>query len=70
MSRVLVAGGFCGGCSSGVICWCLGSLWTEMGCRCGARRRLADRLVMHGMVMDEMHHVFPGGGFSRLLGVC
>ena len=29
---------------------------------CGARSRLVDFLVMHGMVMDVTPHVFPGMG--------
>ena len=37
---------------------------------CGARSGLVDVGVMHGMVMDETLHVFPGGGVSELLRVC
>ena len=42
----------------------------EMGGTCGARSGLADVRVMHGMVMDETLHVFPGGGVGELLRVC
>ena len=70
VSRVLVAGGSCGGFSSRVLWWCLGGLWTEMGGMCGARSRLVDLWVMHGMVMDETQHVFLGGGVGELLSVC
>ena len=42
----------------------------EMGGACGARSWLADVWVMHGMVMDELLHVFPGGGVGELLRVC
>ena len=31
---------------------------------------LVDVWVMHGMVMDETLHVFPGGGFGELFRVC
>ena len=37
---------------------------------CGVRSRLVDLWVMHCMVMDEMQHVFPGGGGDELLRVC
>ena len=42
----------------------------EMGGACGARSGLVDVCVMHGMVMDETLHVFPGGGVAELLRVC
>ena len=42
----------------------------EMGCVCGARNGLVDVRVMHGMVMDETLHVFPGGGVGDLFRVC
>ena len=42
----------------------------EMGGVCGARSGLVDVSVMHGMVMDETLHVFPGGGVGELLRVC
>ena len=29
-----------------------------------------DVWVMHGMVMDETLHVFPGGGVGEFLRVC
>ena len=45
--------------------WCLGDLWMEMGGACGARSGLVDVWVMHGMVIDETLHVFPGGGGGR-----
>ena len=66
---VVVAGGSCCGARrpSGVLWWCLGGLRTEMGGGgCGARSRLVDFWVMHGMVMDETPHVFPGGGVGEL----
>ena len=37
---------------------------------CGARSGLVDVWVMHGMVIDETLHVFPGGGVVELLRVC
>ena len=40
------------------------------GDACGARSGLVDVWVMHGMVMDETLHVFPGGGVGELLRVC
>ena len=72
MPWVLVAGGSCGGASrpSGVLWWCLGGLPREMGGLCGARGRLVDFWVRHGMVMDETLHVFPGGGVGELFRVC
>ena len=70
MLWVLVAGGSCGGWPSGVLEWCLGGLWTEMGGVCGVRSRLVDFWVMQGMVMDETQHVLPGGGVVELLRVC
>ena len=42
----------------------------EMGGACGARSGLVDVWVMHGMVMDETLHVFPGGGVGELFRVC
>ena len=50
--------------------WCLGGLRMEMGGACGVRSGLVDVWVMHGMVMDETLHVFPGGGVGELLRVC
>ena len=50
--------------------WCLGGLQMGMGGACGARSGLADIWVMHGMVMDETLHVFPGGGVGELLRMC
>ena len=49
---------------------CLGGLRMDMGGVCGARSGLVDVWVMHGMVMDETLHVFPGGGVGELLRVC
>ena len=49
---------------------CLGGLQTEMGGACEARGGLVDVSVMHGMVMDETLHVFPGGGVGELHRVC
>ena len=46
-------GGSCGGCSPGVLWWCIAGLWTGMGGLCGARSRLVDLWVMHGMVRYE-----------------
>ena len=40
------------------------------GGACGARSGLVDVWVMHGMVMDETLHVFPGGGVGELFRVC
>ena len=54
----------------GALWWCLGDLWMEMGGACGARSGLVDVRVMHGMVMDETLHVFPGDGVGELLRVC
>ena len=54
----------------GTLWWCLGGLQMEMGGACGARSGLLDVWVMHGMVMDETLHVFPGGGVGELLRVC
>ena len=54
------------GCSGGVLEAC-GRRW---GGGCGARSRLVDFWVMHGMLMDETPHVFPGGGVSELFRVC
>ena len=42
----------------------------EMGGACGARSRLVDVWVMHGMIMDETLHLFPGSGVGELLRVC
>ena len=36
---------------------------------CGARSGLVDISVMHGMVMNERMHVFPGGGVGELFRV-
>ena len=36
----------------------------------GARSGLVDFWVMHGMVMDETLHEFPGGGVRELFHVC
>ena len=69
----LLRGGSCGGARrpSGVLWWCLGGLRTEIGGGgCGARSRLVDFRVMHGMVMDETPHVFPGAGVGELFRVC
>ena len=54
----------------GVLWWCLGGLWMEMGGVCGARSELVDVWVMHGMVMDETLHVFPGGWVGELFRGC
>ena len=42
----------------------------EMGGVFGGQSGLLDVLVMHGMVMDETLHVFPGGGVGELFRVC
>ena len=42
----------------------------EMGGVRGARSGLVDVWVMHGMVLDETLHAFPGGGVGELLRVC
>ena len=60
------------GCETGLgaLWWCLGDLWMETGGACGVRSGLVDVWVMHGMVMDETLHVFPGGGVGELFRVC
>ena len=60
------------GCETGLgaLWWCLGDLWMETGGECGAWSGLVDVWVMHGMVMDETLHVFPGGGVGELFRVC
>ena len=60
------------GCETGLgaLWWCLGDLWMETGGACGARSGLVDVWVMHGMVMDETLHVFPGGGVGELFRAC
>ena len=70
MLWVLVALGPCGGWPSGVLWWCPGGLWKEMGGLCGARSRLVDFWLLHSMIMDETQHVFSGGGVCELLPVC
>ena len=50
----------------GVLWWCLGGLLMEMGGLCGARSGSVDVWVMHGMVMDETLHVFPGAELFRV----
>ena len=55
------------GCSGGVLQDC-GLRWG--GGVCGARSGLVDSWVMHGMVMDETLHVFPGSGVFELFRVC
>ena len=42
----------------------------DRGACAGRRSGLVDVWVMHGMVMDETLHVFPGGGVGELLRVC
>ena len=42
----------------------------RLGGVCGARSGSVDFWVMHGMVMDETLHVFPGGGVRELFRVC
>ena len=41
-----------------------------MGGVCGVLSRLVHIWVMYGMVIDEMQHVFPGGGVGEFLCVC
>ena len=41
-----------------------------MGGGYGARTGLVDVWVMHGMVMDQTLHVFPGDGVGELPHVC
>ena len=55
---------------SGVLWWCLGGLRMELGGMCGARGRLVDFWVMHGMVTDETLHVFSGSRVDELFRVC
>ena len=54
--------------------WALGRCGIVLeacGWRWGALRSgLVDVWVMHGMVMDETLHVFPGGGVGELFRVC
>ena len=47
-----------------------GGVLEACGWRWGARSGLVDDWVMHGMVMDDTLHVFPGGGVAELLRVC
>ena len=54
----------------GPLWWCLEGLRMEMGGVCGVGSGLVDVWVMHGMVMDETLHVFPGGGVGELFCVC
>ena len=42
----------------------------EAGGVCRLLSRLVHIWVTYGMVMDETHHVFPGGGVGELLHVC
>ena len=42
----------------------------EMGGVCGLLNRLVHIFVLCGMVKNETHHVFPGGGVGELLRVC
>ena len=70
MSQVPVAGGSCGGHSSGAHWWCLGGLWREMVGVCEAWGTLVHLWVMHSMAIDETQHVFPGGGVGDLFPVC
>ena len=70
MSQVPVVGESCGGHSSGMRCWCLRGLWTEMEGVCGALNRLLHVWVMYGMVMDEKQHVFPGVWVRQSFPVC
>ena len=63
-------GGFLGerwalGCFGGVLEAC-GWRWGA----CAGHGGLVDVWVMHGMVMDETLHVFPGGGVGELFRVC
>ena len=37
---------------------------------CGVQSGLVDFWVMHGMVMDDTLHVFPGDGVCELFRVC
>ena len=70
VSQVLLMRGPCGDRSSGARWLCLGGLCMEMGGVCGLLSRLVHMLVKCRMVMDETHHVFPGGGVGELLCVC
>ena len=72
--------GAVGACGGWVLSWGLQAFWGALvvswrpadgdGGLCGARRRVVDFWVMHGMVMDETLHVFPGGGVGELFRVC
>ena len=50
-----------------VVSW---RLRMEMGGVGGAQSGLVVVWVMHGMVVDETLHVFPGGGVGELLSAC
>ena len=66
-----VLGGFLGeGWASGRCDGVLEACEWRLGGACGARSGLVEVWVMHGMVMDETLHVFPGGGVGELLHVC
>ena len=69
-------------CGGGALRWCPLAFWGALvvswrpaggdggGGVFGARSGLVDFWVMQGMVMDEMLHVFPGGGVAELFPVC
>ena len=70
-----------GGCGGGFLRWGPVAFWgalvvswrpadRDRGGVCGARSGSVDFWVMHGMVMDETLHVFPGGGVGELFRVC
>ena len=75
----LVGLGLAGRCR--VASWVRGGLWGALVVSwrpadgdgvgvCGARSGLSDVWVMHGMVMDETLHLFPGGGVGDLFRGC
>ena len=70
MSQVLMVRGPGDDRFSGARWWCLAGLWTGIGGVCGLLNRLVHIWVMYGMVIDELHHVFPGNGVGELPRVC
>ena len=54
----------------GALWWCLAGLRMEIPGACGARGGLLDVWVMHGMVMDETLHGYPGGGVGEFFALC
>ena len=61
-----------GGLAVGGLLGCSGGVFEAFGHRWGAcvSHGLVDFWLLHGMVMDETQHVFPGGGVGELSCVC